>query len=252
MEDSDEVHGWVAQYQHAQKFLGDLAVTSHHALCAMSALLKSKGNPSLGSILGSKMARTFLQGRQVHGIEAWRALKWLANGADALRHLTVRRLAKVSMFLETLWLDPAGQTFDSGFLDASDGSPCAADDAPSSISSCCAATNASPPAVKEMVPTAPPGLQLSHMSSRVLCSSVNRSSDTVAPRDGSDTRATRAAARLQAAWRGWALRTFAVDLRGAWPRLRAVYAVLARGRVVMDLSTGLYRARTPADPVRPR
>ena len=59
------------------------------------------------------------------------------------------------------------------------------------------------------------------------------------------------ATRIQATWRGWALRTFAVDLRGAWPRLRAVYVVLARGNVVMDIATGMFRARKADDPVRP-
>ena len=60
-----------------------------------------------------------------------------------------------------------------------------------------------------------------------------------------------AATRIQAAWRGWSLRTFAVDLRGAWMRLRAVYAVLARGNVVLDIATENLRVRKPDDPVRP-
>ena len=55
---------------------------------------------------------------------------------------------------------------------------------------------------------------------------------------------TRAATRIQALWRGFASRTWLLDLRGPWARLATLYRVIARGRITLDLATGMYRCRS--------
>ena len=60
-----------------------------------------------------------------------------------------------------------------------------------------------------------------------------------------------AAARIQALWRGFACRTWLLDLRGPWDRLTTLYRVVAYGRLTYDVVLGAYRCREPGDLVRP-
>ena len=66
--------------------------------------------------------------------------------------------------------------------------------------------------------------------------------DVECPQIATPTAVSRAAARIQAQWRGYACRTWLIDLRGPWVSLTTLYRVLARGRVALDLATGTYRA----------
>ena len=60
-----------------------------------------------------------------------------------------------------------------------------------------------------------------------------------------------AATRLQALWRGFASRTWLLDLRGPWARLATFYRVIARGHLTYDVAKDAFRCRAPGDVVRP-
>ena len=214
-------------------FVTSVVLGGQWALDRLSQAFDLSGQAAcnLGTALSVKKVRTALKTiafSSSPGDTLWKALSYLAQAGDAFRHLTLGRVDFMLRQLDIVGgLDIVQQQQQQQLQGES----------PAALS-------------------APDHFQLSGDESQVDVDSADGSNCTEVS-DGCyggswHESVSRAAARIQAQWRGFACRTWLLDLRGAWPRLRVLYAVLARGRITFDVVLGAHRCRLPGDLARPR
>ena len=136
---------------------------------------------SLGSALSVKAVRVAIKGCYLTQVvckedELHRVLVHVSRAADAFRHLSP---ARINLALERFEQLCTGRSADN----------CDADDMVS---------------------------RTSRAATRVQASVEFSDADSSPSHDSVDSWAESCATCIQATWRGWALRTYAVDLRGAW------------------------------------
>ena len=204
--------------RHAAEFLGNVAIGGHRLLEHLKKRFQLRGAPTLRSCLNVKRVR------QSFATTTLATARHIAHAADALRHLAMVDINRtVDEMCTAIDTEPLLEVLPQVVE--------VPEPTQREIHVCVPVCHRLQWATRRRRGPAP--APVVHFIGDSDDESWSASHDTV------DSWAESCATCIQATWRGWALRTFAIDLRGAWDRLSTLYRVLLRGRLVMDRVTGL-------------